>query len=48
MNVRAEINTSKSADASHAAATSEHRTTNLSEFELQGGGRGTYDWRCYV
>ena len=49
INVRAEINTSNSADASHAIARSECRTTNFFQsFEPQGGERGTYDSRCYV
>jgi hypothetical protein len=48
MSVRAKINMSNSADASHAAARSEHRTTIFSEFEPRGRERGTYEWRCYV
>lgn len=48
VSVITKINTSNNADASHAAARSEHRTTIVSEFEMQGSERGTYEWRCYV
>lgn len=48
INVRMKINISNSADASHAAARSEHRTTFFQSLTRRAENVRTYEWHCYV